>query len=335
MAESSTAQAHRYIRDLRAGETLTDQTFLISSKDLRTTNNGSLYIHVVLQDKTGQLLGRIWNATEAMYEQLIEGGFMRFRGRVESYKGSPQFIIDGLRPTDPKGVNVGDFLPCTTEDVDAMFKRVTEILRGIKNRDVLNLVAAFIKDEALMERFRRAPAAIQMHHAFIGGLLEHTRNVLEIALLVIPRYPEVSLDLVLAGVFLHDLAKTVELEYDTSFSYTNSGQLIGHIVQSALWIEDKARLVSEEQGKAFPAEIKEALQHIVLAHHGQYDFGSPKLPMTPEAVAVHYLENLDAKLNMYLSKIHATPDADGDWTEYVRGIDTKIFRKDVMGIRKG
>ncbi len=333
MTASIPPSPHRYIRDLRAGQTLDDQAFLISQKDLRTTSNGSLYIHCVLQDKTGQLLARVWQATEAMYEQLIDGGFMRFRGRIESYKGSLQFIIDGMRPIDPNTLNIGDFLPCTEEDIDGMFDRVKEILRQIQNRDVLNLVSAFITDDELMAKFRKAPAAIQMHHAFIGGLLEHTRNVLEIALMVIPRYPQVSLDLVLAGVFLHDLAKTVELEYTTSFSYTNPGQLIGHIVQSTLWIEEKARIIGEEQDEPFPAEIKEALQHIVLSHHGQYEFGSPKLPMTPEAVAVHYLENLDAKLNMYLGKIDATPDADGDWTEYVRGIDTKIFRKDVLGIR--
>jgi 3'-5' exoribonuclease len=328
-------KARRFIKDLAAGMTVEDEAFLIASKDLRTTSNGSLYIHCVLADRTGQLLGRVWQATEQMYAQLTEGGFHRFRGRVENYKGSLQFIIDAMMPVDPAKIELADFLPQTTEDVGRMFERVKEILRQIKNRHVLALVKQFITDEPLMARFRRSPAAVQMHHAFIGGLLEHTRNVLELALAVIPRYPEVSLDLVLAGVFLHDIGKTHELTFETNFTYSNEGQLVGHIVQAAMWIDQKIRAVEAETGEPFPADIRTALLHIVLSHHGQYEFGSPKLPATLEAVAVHYLDNLDAKLHMYLTRIKTDNDPASDWTEYVRSLDVKIFKKDVMGIRGG
>jgi 3'-5' exoribonuclease len=173
-----------------------------------------------------------------------------------------------------------------------------------------------------------------MHHAFIGGLLEHTRNVLELATLIVPRYPEVSLDLVLSGLFLHDIGKTYELTYETNFQYSNEGQLVGHIVQAAIWIDQKIKAVEAETGEPFPADIRNALLHIILSHHGQYDFGSPKLPAMPEAVAVHYIDNLDAKLNMYLTKINTDKDPSSDWTDYVRSLDVKIFKKDVMGIRK-
>lgn len=325
----------RYIKDLQAGEICEDQVFLVGQKDLRTTSNGSLYIHCVLVDKTGQLLGRMWQATEAMYEQIPEGGFLRLRGRVENYKGNMQFIIDALRPCDPSTIDLSEFMPQTSEDIPQMFERVKEILRGIKNKHVLNLVGQFIRDEALMEKFRKAPAAIQMHHAYIGGLLEHTRNVLELALLVIPRYPQVSLDLVLAGIFLHDIAKTHELCYDTCFQYTSEGQLIGHIVQSVIWIEEKVKALETETGEPFPREIKCALEHIVLAHHGSYEFGSPKLPAMPEAVALHHLDNLDAKLHIYCEKIRGDNDPASEWTEYVRGLDTKIYKRDVLGVRGG
>lgn len=335
MATKTGTPPRRFVNELRAGETLEDQVFLIGSKDLRTTSNGSLYIHCILCDKGGQLLSRIWQATESMYEQMPEGGFMRFRGRLENYKGSLQFIIDAMRPVDPKTIELSDFLPQTEYDIDEMFDRVKEILRGIRNRDLLNLVGEFIKDEPLMEKFRRAPAATQLHHAFIGGLLEHTRNVLELALLVMPRYPEVSIDLVLAGVFLHDIGKTVELTYDTNFQYSNEGQLIGHIVQASIWIEEKVRLVEQGTGEPFPKDVKDALQHIVLAHHGTYEFGSPRLPAMPEAIALHHLDNLDAKLQMFVEKIKTCPDAESDWTEYVRALETRIFRRDVMGVRKG
>lgn len=333
MNKTSDAKARQCIKDLAAGAFLEDQVFLIAAKDLRTTSNGSLYIHCVLTDKTGQLLGRVWQATEPMFEQMPEGGFMRFKGRVENYKGSLQFIVDGMRPVDPKSVDLSEFIPHTPEDVGAMFTRVKEILRHIKNKHLLSLVKQFVTDEPLMERFRQSPAAMQMHHAYVGGLLEHTRNVLELAVLVMPRYPSVSMDLVLAGIFLHDIGKTAELRCETSFHYTNEGQLVGHIVQAAIWIDQKVKAAEAEMGEPFPADLKNALQHVVLAHHGNYEFGSPKLPMMPEAVAVHHLDNLDAKLNMYLARIEADPDPASDWTEYVRGLDVKIFKKDVMGIR--
>lgn len=326
-------KTRKYVRDLQAGEFFEDIIFLIASKDLRTTSNGSLYVHCVLCDKTGQVLGRIWQATESIYEQLPEGGFLRFRGRVENYKGALQFIIDAIRPCEPELVDLGDFMPQTLENIPQMYERVKEILRSIKNRHLLNLIKQFLTDEQLMDKFRKAPAAIQMHHAFVGGLLEHTRNVLELALATIPRYPAVSLDLVLAGIFLHDIAKTAELCYDTAFQYTSEGQLIGHIVQSVIWIEEKVKLVEAETGETFPREIKCALEHIVLAHHGNYEFGSPKLPAMPEAVAVHYLDNLDAKLHIFTERIRTDNDATSEWTEYVRGLDTKIYKRDVMGIR--
>lgn len=326
--------ARRYIRELAAGEVLENQDFLVGSKDLRTTSNGSLYIHCVLRDKTGQLLGRIWQASEPMFQSMPEGGFMRFKGRVENYKGSLQFIVDAMQPVNPADVDLADFMPQTEENIDEMFERVKAILRNIKNPHLLNLMKQFLTDERLMYRFRKAPAAIQMHHAFIGGLLEHTRNLLELAMLVIPRYPKVSLDLVLAGVFLHDIGKTAELSYGTNFEYTNEGQLVGHIVQCVIWIEEKVRTVEAETGKPFPPEIKTALEHLVLSHHGKYEFGSPKLPAMPEAIAIHHIDNLDAKLQMYLQKIEADPDASSDWTEYIRGLDTKIYKKDVMGIRE-
>ncbi|HSW44218.1 MAG TPA: HD domain-containing protein [Phycisphaerae bacterium] len=324
----------RFIKELQAGEAVEDQVFLINSKDLRTTSNGSLYIHCVLCDRTGQLLGRIWQASEAMYKQIPEGGFLRFKGRVENYKGSLQFIVDAMRPVEPGTVNLADFMPQTTEDIDEMFERVKAILRTIKNPHLLQLVKAFLTDDELTARFRKAPAAAQLHHAFIGGLLEHTRNVLELALATIPRYPQVSLDLVLAGVFLHDIGKTAELVYETNFGYSTEGQLVGHITQAAIWIDQKIRAIEADTGQIFPPEIRATLLHIVLAHHGSYEFGSPKIPATPEAIAIHHLDNLDAKLNMYLTKIATDPDAASDWTPYQSHLGTKIFKKDVLGPRK-
>lgn len=316
----------RFIADLKSGELIEDQVFLIGAKDLRTTTNGSLYIHCILRDRTGQLLARQWQATEALYHQMTEGGFGRFKGRTESFKGALQFIIDAMQPVEAADVDLSDFLPHTSQDVDQMFARVKDILRQVRNRHLLQLIKAFVTDDALMERFRRAPAAVQMHQAYLGGLLEHTLNVLELATLILPRYPQLDSDLVLSAIFLHDIGKTTELAYETRFAYTNEGQLVGHIVQAVVWIEERSKQVELETGQPFPTDLKAALEHLILAHHGEHAFGSPKLPAMPEAVFIHHLDNLDAKVNIFLDKIAADPDAESEWTQYVHHLGTRIFK---------
>lgn len=332
MTAARTSQ-RRTVAELQPGERVEDQIYRVAQKDLRTTANGSLYIHAVLADRTGQLVARMWNASKVIYSSMPEGGFLYFRGRVESYKGNRQFIIDGVRAVVEGAVDLKDFLPTSERDVEQMWSRLQEILRTIKNHDLLALVGRFINDEPFVAAFKRAPAAVEVHHAYIGGLLEHSLNLLELAQLIIPRYPQVSLDLVLAGAFLHDAGKTRELGYDTNFSYTAEGHLIGHIVQTVLWIHEKAAEIEGETGKPFPREIETALKHIILAHHGKYEFGSPRLPMTPEAITVHYLDNLDAKIHQYVKEIEKDADDEKEFTGYIRTLETRIFKPDVMGIR--
>lgn len=323
----------RSLADLQAGDRVEDQVFRIAQKDLRTTTNGSLYIHAVLADHTGQMLGRMWQASQEIYASIPEGGLLRVRGRVENYKGNRQFIIDGLRAIEPGSVDPRDFLPATTADVGALWSELKDILRTIQHADLLALVGKFVNDPAFEASFRTAPAAVQMHHAYLGGLLEHTVNLLRLADVVCPLYPQVSRDLVLTAIFFHDAGKTRELTYATNFEYSNEGQLVGHITQVVLWVHEKCRALEQETGRPFPAEVETALKHIILAHHGKYEYGSPRLPAMAEAFVVHYLDNLDAKLAMTFEAIAADPDEDSDWTAYVRSIETKIFKPDVMGVR--
>ncbi len=323
----------RNIADMGPGERIEDQIFRIQSKDLRTTSQGSLYIHAVLADATGQVPGRMWQASEPIFNSMPDGGFMRIRGRTENYKGNLQFIIEAVQPVNPDHVDLAEFLPHTDQDIDVMWARTVEILGKIEDPNIAALIQAFLNDEKLIRGFKTAPAAAQLHHAYIGGLLEHTLNVLELALLVIPRYPRLSLDLVLAGVFLHDIGKTSELEYATNFAYTDEGQLVGHIVQAAIWIDRKAEEVSRQMGMAFPEEVKSVLQHIVLAHHGSYEFGSPRLPALAEAIAVHHLDNIDAKVYMFLREIDQDRDPDSRWSNYSRVLSSKVFKVDVTNSR--
>jgi len=290
-----------------------------------------LYIHAVLADATGQVPARMWQASESIFKSIPEGGFLSVKGRTEDYRGNLQFIIEALQPVNPAQVDLSEFLPHTERDIDQMWARTVKILERIQDPNLAELMREFLADEALVSAFRKAPAAAQLHHAFVGGLLEHTLNVLELALLVVPRYPRLSLDLVLAGVFLHDIGKTAELAYDTNFSYTDEGQLIGHLVQAAIWIDQKASAVAARTGRPFPADLRAVLQHIVLAHHGSYEFGSPKLPAVPEAVAVHYLDNIDAKVYMFFKEIDDDRDPESHWSNYSRVLSSKVYKIPVAG----
>jgi len=330
---TASQQARRPVRELTAGEKL-DQVFLVARKDLRTTASGALYIHLVLADRSGQLLGRVWQASETQYAQIPDGGFLRFRGRTESYKGALQFIVDGMQPVDEKALDLGDFIPRTEHDVEEMWGRLLEILRTVQDRSLLLLIKKFVEDKSIVDRFKQSPAAVALHHAFVGGLLEHTLSLLDLATRIFGKkeasdslYPKLSRDLILTGIFLHDIGKSWELGFDTSFKYTDGGQLIGHIVQAAVWIDRKCAEVEEETGQPFPEALQNALTHIVLAHHGTYEFGSPKLPATPEAIAVHHLDNLDAKINQFVRAIESDGDDASNWTDYVPSLQTRIYKR--------
>lgn len=323
------AQTRRNVSDLEPGEHIDEALFLIIQKELRTTANGGLYIHAVLADRTGQILSRMWNASQAMYNSLPARGLVIVRGRVESYKGKPQFIIDAVRAHDGEPIDPAQFLPATEYDADQMWTRVLEILRTVKHPDLLALVGEFINDETFATAYRRAPAARTNHHACVGGLLEHTLNLLELAVLVLPRYPDVNADLVLAGIFLHDAGKIAELSCDVSFDYTDAGQLLGHIVQATIWIQERANRVAAERGQPIDRHVLLALQHIIVSHHGKYEYGSPRLPATAEAYVVHYLDNLDARLNMVFNAIADDPDAESDWTRWIPALETRVYKPDV------
>lgn len=322
--------ARQRVIDLQAGDRVDDEIYLVAQKDLRTTNSGGLYIHAVLADSSGQMLARLWSATQELYDSIPAGGLVYVRGRAESYKGKLQFIIDGVRAVESGKIDPSEFLPHTPHDVGQMWQRLREILATIEHPDVKALIDEFLNDEDFANRFRRAPAARTNHHAYVGGLLEHTLGLLELALVVLPRYPDVSRDLVLAGLLLHDCGKTVELGYRTSFEYTTSGQLLGHLVQAAIWTHEKARRLQERTQRPIPAEILTALEHIIISHHGRYEYGSPKLPATPEAILVHYLDNLDAKLNMAFQAIDSDPDESAEWTAWVSALETRIYKVDVL-----
>ena len=315
----------RFIIDITAGEAL-DQVFLVRDKDLRTTRSGDLYVMCTLCDKTGQLPARMWQATETIYNSIPPGGFLQVKGRCEDYRGALQIIIEACRPWSAEKVNLGDYLAVTEFDIEEMWSELLDILRAVRNKPLRLLIKKFAEDREFVAAFKRSPAAMQMHHPFIGGLLEHTLNIMRAAKVLLPLYPQVNADLVLAGAFLHDAGKTAELTSGTAITYTDRGVLVGHITIAAIWLEEKARQVADETGEPVPRKLVNLLQHIILSHHGAYEYGSPKLPAIPESFFIHYLDNLDAKMFMTFKAIASDPDPETTFTSYLRQLETRIYK---------
>jgi len=315
----------RFINELASGQAV-DQVFLVRQKDLRTTSKGGLYIACVLADRTGTIPGRMWQATEAIYRGIPDSGLVQVHGRVESYKGQPQLVIDGLRPVAAESVDLADFMPHTEGDIEQMWSELLEILRAVKNRHLRMLIKKFVEDRELVAAFKKSPAAMEMHQAYIGGLLEHTLCMAKLAQNILPLYPNLNADLLLTGVFLHDIGKTAELSPEPGFAYTDRGQLVGHITIGATWVQQKADAVAAETGEPFAQQTLDLLVHLILSHHGAYEFGSPRLPMIPEAAALHYLDNLDAKMHMFAQRIAADPDDEASFTAYQRQLEVRIYK---------
>ncbi|MBI5724031.1 MAG: HD domain-containing protein [Planctomycetes bacterium] len=315
----------KFINQLQAGQTV-EQVFLVRDKDLRTTKTGGLFILCTLVDRTGSLPARMWQASEAVYAAIPIDGFLLIKGRIEDYKGNLQLIIDGCRPWASEKVDLADFMPVTELDVEQMWAELLEILGGVKDKHIKLLIKKFVEDHKLVSAFKKSPAALQLHHPFIGGLLEHTLAVARAAEALLPLYPRLNADLVLAGAFLHDIGKIEELAAGTSIQYTDRGQLVGHIILATIWVQQKAQLVAEEISEPFPQRTLDLIQHIILSHHGQYEFGSPKLPAVPEAFFLHHVDNLDAKVWMATHAIENDPDSDSAFTGFLKQFDTRLFK---------
>jgi 3'-5' exoribonuclease len=315
---------HKFINEIEPGETIND-VYMVREPILRSTTRGDLYIAMYLSDRTGQLNGRMWQATEGVYKSLPKPGFVHIEGRSELYQNNLQIVVNSVSVVDAAKVALEDFLARTKNDTKQMFEEVRSIVGRIKNPQLKALVEEFLADGELMEKFCNSPGGTSLHHNYLGGLLEHTVNMLRAAGAILPLYPKVQADLVLAGIFLHDMGKTTELSYDMAFSYTDSGQLIGHITHTLLMVHQKANALAG-RGAPLDKQVIDALGHIILSHHGEYEFGSPKLPATPEAFMVYYIDDLDAKMNQVTAAIE-NELSDSNWTGWQNALQTRLYRK--------
>ncbi len=315
----------RYVNQFGHQEAI-DQVFLASDKQLRPNRNGNLYLQINLSDRTGSIGARMWNASEAVYKAFENGDYVRVEGTTQLFQGAVQLIATRLVKVDPSEVNSDEFQPLRAVEVDKLSLRLGEILRGLSDPALRDLGECFYTDEAFMAKFIRAPAGVKNHHAYQGGLLEHVGNLTEVVLRISPCYPQIDRDLLLFGAFLHDLGKIDELRYDRDLSYSDEGQLIGHLVMAVGMLEKKIAEAEKLSGEPVPEETVLRLKHMIVSHHGEYAYGSPKLPMTVEAVALYCLDNLDAKVNSFQQLLRDDANVDSPWTAFHANIERKLFK---------
>lgn len=321
----------RYVKDLTNGEAV-EEVFLVADKQLRANRQGGLYLHLDLRDRTGAISARVWNATEDLARRFDAGDYLFTRGKVHVHQGALQLILAHIEPVDPDGLDPAEFLARSPLDVARLTARLREHLMGLSNPFLRAMAECFLIDDAFVDKFTRAPAGIKNHHAYHAGLLEHTVTLLELADRIAPLYPELDRDLLMAGVFLHDIGKVDELTYDRAFGYSDEGQLIGHLVMGVSMLRDKIRQSADLTGEPFPDELRLRLEHMIVSHHGSHEFGSAKLPMTPEAIALHHLDNLDAKVHLFTREIRDDPSREAAWTPFNTNLQRRLFKGQAGGV---
>ena len=316
--------ARRFVQQLADGDSI-EEVYLVVDKQLRANRNGNLYLQLELRDRTGAISARMWNAGEQLFRSFEAGDFVTAKGKVQLFQGALQMILSGVDRVAAEKVELADFLPHTEQDVSKLFERLRTTLRRLGNPHLRALAECFLMDADLVQAFCKVPAGVRMHHAYVGGLLEHVVTLLDAAERLQPLYPDLDRDLLLAGVFLHDVGKVRELSYGKAFAYTDEGQLVGHLVIGVEMLNEKAARVPDLTGEPFPKELLLRLKHMIVSHHGTYEFGSPKLPMTPEAIALHYLDNFDAKLHAFTREIREDANV-GAWTPFNQALDRRLFK---------
>ncbi len=296
--------------------------FWVKERAMITSRAGTPYLRLRLSDRTGEIEGRIWDGAEEFFTLFGRGDFIRIKAQATSYQERIQLNIKSLRRAGEDEVSLEDFLPASTRDPEEMLAELVEVGQTIENRYLKELVMAFLQDDEFTTLFKRAPSAKRLHHVYLGGLLEHTLSVVKLVQEIKGHYAGINHDLLLAGGILHDVGKVHELSYDIAFDYTDEGRLLGHIVMGVEMMEGK---ISRIEG--FPSELAMLMKHLIISHHGQYEWGSPKRPKTLEAEILHHLDDLDAKVNG-IKEFMEKGEEGAKWTDYHRMFDRFFYMGD-------
>lgn len=309
----------RFITDIRAGDRV-DDIFVLSEKILSQKKDGNNFLNVTLSDKTGTIKGVVWDNVDQIAAGITSGDFAHVNGSVSDYRGTLQVVIKNMEPFSPDRVDPSDFLPQTSRDIEGMFERLVKRMDSITTDYLKALIDAFFKDKEFVNKFKTAPAGKKMHHAYIGGLLEHTLSMVSLADKIAGHYSGIDRDLLLSGAILHDIGKIDEFEYQFKIDYSDKGRLLNHIVIGIKMVDDKLSGIEH-----FPEDQVLLLKHLIVSHHGTREFGSPEPPKTIEAVLLNYIDEIDSKVNAIRDFI-ASEDPDETWTSYHRLLERHFYK---------
>ena len=309
-----------YASALEANQLVTT-TFLVKVKEVRSKKSGEPYLSLILGDKSGNLDAKMWENVEAVESTFSKDDFVKIKGLVQVYRNKKQLTIHRLRRCEETEVEFGDYFPKTSKNIDSMFSELYDLAKSVENSYLNQLLVNLLNDSEFAVKFKEAPAAKSLHHAWLGGLLEHTLSLCKLCKITAQHYPEVNLDLLMTGAIIHDIGKIEELEYNRNFNYSTKGQLLGHMIIELDLVNQKISEIEE-----FPLQLKTLIQHLIVSHHGEYEFGSPKLPMFPEALLLHCLDNLDSKLASMLALIGNDDGIDENWTPYNPMFGRPLFK---------
>ena len=308
-----------FITDIRAGDRV-DDIFVLSEKILSQKRDGNNFLNVTLSDKTGTIKGVVWDNVDQIAAGITSGDFAHVNGSVSDYRGTLQVVIKNMEPFSPDRVDPSDFLPQTSRDIEGMFERLVKRMDSITTDYLKALIDAFFKDKEFVNKFKTAPAGKKMHHAYIGGLLEHTLSMVSLADKIAGHYSGIDRDLLLSGAILHDIGKIDEFEYQFKIDYSDKGRLLNHIVIGIKMVDDKLSGIEH-----FPEDQMLLLKHMIVSHHGTREFGSPEPPKTIEAVLLNYIDEIDSKVNAIRDFI-ASEDPDETWTSYHRLLERHFYK---------
>lgn len=315
-----------YLNQIKEGERV-EGVFLVKYKALQVGKTGKSYVNIVLMDRSGECEARVWDDAEAVAARFEKDDFVEVRGRAQAYNGRIQLNVADVARRDEAAVDLADFLPATSKDIDAMYAEVRGIVERMGDKYLRALLLAFIDDPDLAWRIKAAPAARSMHHPFIGGLLEHTLSTMKLMGVVGAHYEaegygEINPDLLLTGIFLHDIGKTLELNYRRSIDYSDAGKLVGHLVMGVEMVNARAARIP-----GFPEELRLLVNHMIVSHHGELEYGSPKRPKTLEAFIVHQIDDLDAKINSFSLHMRKEADTESAWTSFHKMWDRFLYKR--------
>jgi 3'-5' exoribonuclease len=302
-----------------------DSVFLVREKITAMAKNGKPYLTLKLMDKTGEVEGKVWDNVDELSAAFGKDDFIAVRSKATVYLGKMQLVIGDLRRVPDEEIDLANFLPEAGRDIGAMVDELAALLETLKDGYLKRLLAAFFDDPELLSLYRTAPAAKGMHHVYLGGLLEHSLAVAKLVDRIVPLYEGVNRDLLIAGALLHDVGKVREMAYSRSFDYTDEGKLLGHIMIGVEMVQEKIAAIG-----GVPPELAMLLKHMILSHHGQYEFGSPKRPKTIEATILNYLDDLDSKINGIKSHIGKEVDGSSRWTNYHRLYDRYFYKDNLL-----